>query len=123
MNKVERIRINGVDYPYDKTIREGMELNGITQVIMRERIKKGWTLYQAVNAPKGMSLKEFKKREQQKLKSRREYLEYQMLKDKKPHLFDGTPQQHSRGKYVSSDMKHRTIARIKTDIYGNVQLI
>lgn len=123
MNKVERIRINGVDYPYDMTIREAMELNCVTQTTMRDRIKDGWSLYQAVNAPKGMSLKQFKKRERNRIKSNKEYLAYQKLKDKKPHLFDGTPQVHPRSKHVSNDMKNHAIARLKTDVYGNTQLI
>ncbi|OEL06883.1 hypothetical protein AST13_02265 [Staphylococcus xylosus] len=123
MNKVERIRINGVDYPYTKSIRDAMEISRISQPLMRERVKKGWTLYQAVNVPKGTTLEAFKQQKQRECQSRREYLTYQIFKDKKPHLFDGTPQHHSRDVYVSKLMSTSVFPEIKIDTFNNVQLV
>lgn len=120
---MSKILVKGIEYPYDDKIKADMEASGVSFYILKTRLEKKWTLYQAVNTPKGMSLEEFKRKNLARIRSLRERSDYQRLKDKKPHLFDGTPQLHSCSRYVSNDMQNHAIARLKTDIYGNVQLI
>ncbi|MGW7889962.1 SA1788 family PVL leukocidin-associated protein [Staphylococcus xylosus] len=122
---MNKIRVGNMEYPLTEEMKADLEASGVSIHLMRMRLKKNWSLFKAINVPPGMTIEEFEKHgiKKSNLLSRKQLLEYELLKNKKPHLFDGTPQTHKRSEYVSNEMKHYAIARLKTDIYGDTQLI
>lgn len=84
---------------------------------MRNRLTKGWTLHEACQVPKGGRLDDF--RTEQKLKAinydtdlgREKYSEEKRRNDR-PWLYDGTPQKHTRCKYVGNLMKYDIFPKV-----------
>ncbi|HCX9010337.1 TPA: hypothetical protein SH008_002135, partial [Staphylococcus aureus] len=82
------------------------ESHGITPGMVSKRVKDGWELHEAMDAPEGMRLSEYREKktierlEQARLerKLERQRKKEAELRRKKPHLFN-VPQKHSRDPY------------------------
>lgn len=130
---METLTVDGKGYPLTNEVKKAMDINQITKDAVRTRMSHGgWTLYQAVNTPVGMKLEDFIEEQQQKRKMQHEEylrqrnlltLKEQKLREKKPHLFNGTPQTHSTSEFGRYLSKNNLIARVKTDSFGRVQLL
>ncbi|WP_432445362.1 SA1788 family PVL leukocidin-associated protein [Staphylococcus aureus] len=80
-----------------------MKKKGLTPEIVRNRVAKGWEMSEAIDAPFGMKLNDYREiqitktleREREMARQRRKEAE---LRRKKPHLFN-VPQKHSRDPY------------------------
>ena len=59
--------------------------------------------------------------EQREREKRIKERELNRLKERKPHLFNGTPQKHVFDKYCIHLFDNNVFAKVKTDQYGNVQ--
>ncbi|HID9442992.1 TPA: SA1788 family PVL leukocidin-associated protein, partial [Staphylococcus aureus] len=88
---------------YTEYENEQMKKKGLTPEIVRNRVAKGWEMSEAIDAPFGMKLNDYREiqitkaleREREMARQRRKEAE---LRRKKPHLFD-VPQKHSRDPY------------------------
>lgn len=87
-----------------------VERYGLNHTTLRNRLTKGWTLHEACQIPKSGRREEF--RAEQKLKAidydpevaKERYIENKH-KIERPWLYDGTPQVHTRGRYVQGLME------------------
>lgn len=92
-----------------------MKESGVNMYGVRQRIKKGWDFYDAIEAPVGMRRKEWnalkrmerleEMREVESLKERIQRRRTEELRRKKPHLFN-VPQKHTRSDYCSYLMEN-----------------
>jgi len=80
------------------------EALGLRNSDIRTRLKNGWTVHEAYATPKGIRLEDL--RESQKIEQlqsmaskTRERLREEKHKEERPWLYDGTPQNHNRGKW------------------------
>ncbi|MCE5103353.1 hypothetical protein KJB70_13845 [Staphylococcus aureus] len=100
------VKINGKPYKFTEHENELIKKNGLTPGMVAKRVRGGWALLEALNAPYGMRLAEYKEivlsrimqreaREREISRQRRKEAE---LRKKKPHLFN-VPQKHSRDPY------------------------
>ncbi|MEX5651177.1 SA1788 family PVL leukocidin-associated protein [Staphylococcus cohnii species complex 1658] len=86
-----------------KNYKLAEELN-ISDGLLRGRLLKGWSLEEACQVPKGMDpeelvyIKKAREHKEDNTKATESYYD-QKLKEQRPWLFDGTKQQHSRGKW------------------------
>ena len=88
---------------YTEYENEQMRKKGLTPEIVRNRAAKGWELSEAIDAPFGMKLNDYREiqitkaleRERAMVRQQRKEAE---LRRKKPHLFN-VPQKHSRDPY------------------------
>ncbi|HFJ5215916.1 TPA: SA1788 family PVL leukocidin-associated protein, partial [Staphylococcus aureus] len=84
------------------------------------RVKDGWELHEAMDAPEGMRLSEYREKktierlEQARLerKLERQRKKEAELRRKKPHLFN-VPQKHSRGRYACYLMENDIFVKVK----------
>ncbi|HDG8305267.1 TPA: hypothetical protein PBS31_002650 [Staphylococcus aureus] len=107
MAKTARIvRIHDKPYRFSKFEMELIESHGITPGMVSKRVKDGWELHEAMDAPEGMRLSEYREKEtierleQARLerKLERQRKKEAELRKKKLHLFN-VPQKHSRDPY------------------------
>ncbi|SCT81954.1 PVL ORF-50-like family protein [Staphylococcus aureus] len=107
MAKTARIvRIHDKPYRFSEFEMELIESHGITPGMVSKRVKDGWELHEAMDAPEGMRLSEYREKktierlEQARLerKLERQRKKEAELRRKKPHLFN-VPQKHSRDPY------------------------
>ncbi|NDP52991.1 hypothetical protein GZ142_09205 [Staphylococcus aureus] len=97
------VKINGKPYKFTEHENELIKKNGLTPGMVAKRVRGGWALLEALHAPYGMRLAEYKEivlseimeRESVMARQRRKEAE---LRRKKPHLFN-VPQKHSRDPY------------------------
>ncbi|HCZ0624030.1 TPA: SA1788 family PVL leukocidin-associated protein [Staphylococcus aureus] len=94
------VKINGKPYKFTEHENELIKKNGLTPGMVAKRVRGGWALLEALNAPYGMRLAEYKeivlsRIMQREARQRRKEAE---LRKKKPHLFN-VPQKHSRDPY------------------------
>ena len=92
-----------------------MKESGVNMYGVRQRIKKGWDFYDAIEAPVVMRLIEWnalkrmerleEMREVESLKERIQRRRTEELRRKKPHLFN-VPQKHTRSDYCSYLMEN-----------------
>ena len=92
-----------------------MKESGVNMYGVRQRIKKGWDFYDAIEEPVGMRRKEWnalkrmeqleEMREVESLKERIQRRRMEELRRKKPHLFN-VPQKHTRSDYCSYLMEN-----------------
>lgn len=97
-----------------------MKESGVNMYGVRQRIKKGWDFYDAIEAPVGMRRKEWnalkrmerleEMREVESLKERIQRRRTEELRRKKPHLFN-VPQKHPRGKWCTYLMENDIFPR------------
>ncbi|MCS4487214.1 SA1788 family PVL leukocidin-associated protein [Staphylococcus americanisciuri] len=133
-NIVFKSKIRGIDIeiPYKQLLE--LEKVGITASVIGLRVSKGMTLEQAMTKP---VVKDINPHEQETLivnyeeideinerlteAGVRRYRE-ERLRKSKPHLRT-VPQNHELSDYGRYLMSRSGIARVKTDLYGNVQFI
>ncbi|WP_083600669.1 SA1788 family PVL leukocidin-associated protein [Staphylococcus sp. 47.1] len=101
---------------------------GLRNSDIRTRLKNGWTTDEAYSAPKGMRLEDYREIQQIKAMERRNKKQIKKLyaekeRKAKPHLYDGTPQKHSRCDYVENLMNTSAFPKIKVDYFNNTQLV
>lgn len=83
---------------------------------IEEVIPEEYTIYEKESDDDMNYLAEQREREE-RIKAR----ELNRLKERKPHLFNGTPQKHVFDKYCVHLFDNNVFAKVKTDQYGNVQ--
>ncbi|HHM3630469.1 TPA: SA1788 family PVL leukocidin-associated protein [Staphylococcus aureus] len=104
--KARIVTINDKPYRFTKSEMELIESHGITAGMVSKRVKDGWELHEAMDAPEGTRLSEYREKktierlEQARLerKLERKRKKEAELRRKKPHLFN-VPQKHSRDPY------------------------
>ncbi|KAA57683.1 hypothetical protein W421_00654 [Staphylococcus aureus VET0089R] len=100
------VKINGKPYKFTEHENELIKKNGLTPGMVAKRVRGGWALLEALNAPYGMRLAEYKEivlskimeRESKEREMSRQRRKEAELRKKKPHLFN-VPQKHSRDPY------------------------
>ncbi|WP_419791238.1 SA1788 family PVL leukocidin-associated protein [Staphylococcus chromogenes] len=130
---------NGVPIriPYEK-VKRAKRL-GITPKHISFRLKAGWDLAETLNTPPSLRQKRLNKEQlevEADIKFARSVLgndarqqaaidrmRANRLKERKPHLYDGTPQVHGRTKYGKYLFEHIRVGAYKTDCYGRQQLV
>lgn len=111
---MQQFKVKGKEYPLTNEIKRQLRKNGISMPLLCGRIAKGWTLYEAVNAPIGTKIKTFRESEQKRKEACIEYnknlhtllLEEKQKRERRPWLYDGTPQLHPRSQYVQDMMEN-----------------
>ncbi|MBS3222394.1 hypothetical protein KCW83_13920, partial [Staphylococcus aureus] len=91
-----------------------------TPGMVAKRVRGGWALLEALNAPYGMRLAEYKEivlskimeRESKEREMARQPRKEAELRRKKPHLFN-VPQKHSRGRYACYLMENDIFVKVK----------
>ncbi|EHT35569.1 PVL ORF-50-like family protein [Staphylococcus aureus subsp. aureus CIG1605] len=114
MAKTARIvRIHDKPYRFSKFEMELIESHGITAGMVSKRVKDGWELHEAMDAPEGTRLSE-ERLEQARLerKLERKRKKEAELRRKKPHLFN-VPQKHPRGRYACYLMENDIFVKVK----------
>lgn len=109
---MQQFKVKDKEYPLTNDIKKKLRKNGISMPLLCGRIAKGWTLYEAVNAPIGTKIKTFRESEQKRKEACIEHnknlhtllLEEKQKRERKPWLYDGTPQVHPRSQYVKDMM-------------------
>ncbi|HDI0051307.1 TPA: hypothetical protein PJ166_002728 [Staphylococcus aureus] len=84
------VKINGKPYKFTEHENELIKKNGLTPGMVAKRVRGGWALLEALNAP----CKEAE------------------LRRKKPHLFN-VPQKHPRGRYACYLMENDIFVKVK----------
>ncbi|HCW3602528.1 TPA: hypothetical protein OXJ23_001021 [Staphylococcus aureus] len=114
------VKIHGKPYKFTHYENELIEKNRLTPGIVAQRVRSGWTILEALNAPYGMPLNEYREKktierlEQARLerKLERERKKEAELRRKKPHLFN-VPQKHPRGRYACYLMENDIFVKVK----------
>ncbi|MFQ3845096.1 SA1788 family PVL leukocidin-associated protein [Staphylococcus pseudoxylosus] len=94
----------GVEYDIMGDNFKAVERNGLNAQSIRNRIVRGWSLHEACHVPKRMSVDEYRiiqhtmNHVEDTSEATMDYRD-EKLRNEKPHLFDGTPQKHSRGEW------------------------
>ena len=118
--KARIVTINDKPYRFTKSEMELIESHGITAGMVSKRVKDGWELHEAMDAPEGMRLSEYREKktierlEQARLerKLERKRKKEAELRRKKPHLFN-VPQKHPRGRYACYLMENDIFVKVK----------
>ncbi|HDC7476054.1 TPA: hypothetical protein O8950_001055 [Staphylococcus aureus] len=114
------VKINGKPYKFTEHENELIKKNGLTPGMVAKRVRGGWALLEALHAPYGMRLAEYKEimlarimqreaREREIARQRRKEAE---LRKKNPHLFN-VPQKHPRGRYACYLMENDIFVKVK----------
>ncbi|HDC8818378.1 TPA: hypothetical protein O9O13_000439 [Staphylococcus aureus] len=111
------VKINGKPYKFTEHENELIKKNGLTPGMVAKRVRGGWALLEALNAPYGMRLAEHKEIVLSKIMERESVMARQRRKEaelrrKKPHLFN-VPQKHSRGRYACYLMENDIFVKVK----------
>ena len=102
--KARIVTINDKTYRFSKFEMELIESHGITAGMVSKRVKDGWEPHEAMDAPEGTRLSEYREKktierlEQARLerKLERKQKKEAELRRKKPHLFINVPQKHPK---------------------------
>ncbi|ATH60692.1 hypothetical protein BJG89_10575 [Staphylococcus nepalensis] len=101
---VKTIRIHDAIYEIEGENHEMMEELNITNQMIRDRLLKNWTLEEACQVPKGINRQDLvyinyaKQYEEDNEEAKQNYHD-EKQREKRPWLYDGTPQKHNRGKW------------------------
>ncbi|HHW5057366.1 TPA: SA1788 family PVL leukocidin-associated protein [Staphylococcus aureus] len=114
------VKIHGKPYKFTHYENELIEKNRLTPGIVAQRVRSGWTILEALNAPYGMRLAEYKEivlskimeRESKEREMARQRRKEAELRRKKPHLFN-VPQVHPRGRYACYLMENDIFVKVK----------
>ncbi|HCY6217768.1 TPA: hypothetical protein O1853_002823 [Staphylococcus aureus] len=111
------VKINGKPYKFTEHENELIKKNGLTPGMVAKRVRGGWALLEALNAPYGMRLAEYKEIVLSKIMERESVMARQRRKEaelrrKKPHLFN-VPQKHPRGRYACYLMENDIFVKVK----------
>ncbi|MDW4207226.1 SA1788 family PVL leukocidin-associated protein [Staphylococcus saprophyticus] len=109
---MHQFKVKGKEYPLTKEMKIQLQKNKVSMALLCRRIELGWSLYESVNVPVGLKIKEFRENEQNRKVTCVEHnkklhilvLEEKQKREKKPWLYDGTPQVHPRSQYVQDMM-------------------
>lgn len=121
--KARIVTINDKPYRFTKSEMELIESHGITAGMVSKRVKDGWELHEAMDAPEGTRLSEYREKktierlEQARLerKLERKRKKEAELRRKKPHLFN-VPQKHPRGRYACYLIENDIFVKVKKQI-------
>lgn len=121
--KARIVTINDKPYRFSKFEMELIESHGITAGMVSKRVKDGWELHEAMDAPEGTRLSEYREKktierlEQARLerKLERKRKREAELRRKKPHLFN-VPQKHPRGRYACYLLENDIFVKVKKQI-------
>ncbi|MCE5038412.1 SA1788 family PVL leukocidin-associated protein [Staphylococcus auricularis] len=119
------IQVNEIIYTLNEKQIKQMEEKRLSKMLVRQRLKIGWPLNDAVQVPKDTN-RETWLENQKAMKALQERLDRERrreeakLRKKKPHLFH-VPQKHQMGRYAKHLFKHNAMVKIKKDKYGRVQ--
>lgn len=114
-----KMRVKNKYFSITPDVVEKMKEADINSVILRQRLAKGWTFEDAIEAPIGVRRSEWdslkpKEDEIASYKERMEQRRLQELRRKKPHLFT-VPQNPPRGKWckhlMENDIFPKKVAR------------
>ncbi|WP_367009433.1 SA1788 family PVL leukocidin-associated protein [Staphylococcus capitis] len=114
-----KMRVKNKYFSITPDVVEKMKEADINSGILRQRLAKGWTFEDAIEAPIGVRRSEWdslkpKEDEIASYKERMEQRRLQELRRKKPHLFT-VPQKHPRGKWckhlMENDIFPKKVAR------------
>ncbi|HDC8814364.1 TPA: hypothetical protein O9O18_001855 [Staphylococcus aureus] len=118
--KARIVTINDKPYRFTKSEMELIESHGITAGMVSKRVKDGWELHEAMDAPEGTRLSEYREKktierlEQARLerKLERKRKKEAELRRKKPHL-SNLPQKHPRERYACYLMENDIFVKVK----------
>ncbi|MCS4486360.1 SA1788 family PVL leukocidin-associated protein [Staphylococcus americanisciuri] len=132
-NIVFKSKIRGIDIeiPYEKILE--LEIKGITTSVIGLRVSKGMTLEEAMAKPVvkdidpceetlTVNCEEIDEINKRASEAGAQSYREERLRKSKPHL-QTVPQKHKLSDYGRYLMSRPGIARVKTDLYGNVQFI
>ncbi|MBO1213799.1 hypothetical protein J3T78_04570 [Staphylococcus nepalensis] len=125
---MKTIKIHDAIYEIKGENYEMAEKLDITDKLIRNRLLNRWTLAEACQVPKGMKREDlvyinYAKQYEEDNKEAKQNYHDEKQREERPWLYDGTPQNHDRGKYTKELMRNNAIAKVKVDMYGNVQLV
>ncbi|HCV0255164.1 SA1788 family PVL leukocidin-associated protein [Staphylococcus aureus] len=114
------VKINGKPYKFTEHENELIKKNGLTPGMVAKRVRGGWALLEALHAPYGMRLAEYKEivlskimeRESKEREMARQRRKGAELRRKKPRLFN-VPQVHPRGRYACYLMENDIFVKVK----------
>ncbi|WP_204190674.1 MULTISPECIES: SA1788 family PVL leukocidin-associated protein [unclassified Staphylococcus] len=101
---VKTIRVHDAIYEIKGENYELAEKLDISDGLLRGRLLKGWSLAEACQVPKGVDPKDLvyinyaRKYEADNTQAKMNYRE-EKRREERPWLYDGTPQNHDRGKW------------------------
>lgn len=110
------IRIHDAIYEIKGENYEMMEELNITNQMIRDRLLKNWTLAEACQVPKGINRQDLvyinyaKQYEEGNEEAKQNYHD-EKQREERPWLYDGTPQNHNRGKWCQYLMNTSTFPK------------
>ncbi|HHC7437931.1 TPA: SA1788 family PVL leukocidin-associated protein [Staphylococcus aureus] len=112
--------INNKPYKFNNFEKELMAKRGINAGIVSKRVRGCWEFSEALDAPYGMRLAEYKEivlsrimqRESKEREIARQRRKKAELRRKKPHLFN-VPQKHPRGRYACYLIENDIFVKVK----------
>ena len=90
-------------YVHEEDLAQAEAL-GLSNSYIRNRLLNDWTVHEAHTAPKGVRLEDYREAQkieylQTKVRKTREEIKKAKHREAHPWLYDGTPQNHDRGKW------------------------
>ena len=82
---MRQFKVKGKEYPLTKEMKIHLQKNKLSMALLCRRIELGWSLYESVNVPVGMKIKEFSNFINYKLDvhpGNNKYIEYRSKLDK-----------------------------------------
>ncbi|WP_210139228.1 SA1788 family PVL leukocidin-associated protein [Staphylococcus sp. GDY8P120P] len=101
---MKTITIFGMEYDILGENLKSLEKNGITDKQLRVRLLNGWAINEACKVPIGMRVKDYRlmqafwNEEEDNEEAKQNYHD-EKQREERPWLYDGTPQNHNRGKW------------------------
>ncbi|RIM92629.1 hypothetical protein BU100_10750 [Staphylococcus xylosus] len=63
---MHQFKVKGKEYPLTKEMKIQLQKNKVSMALLCRRIELGWSLYESVNVPVGLKIKEFRENEQKR---------------------------------------------------------
>ncbi|MGT2596962.1 SA1788 family PVL leukocidin-associated protein [Staphylococcus aureus] len=115
--KARILTINDKPYRFTKSEMELIESHGITAGMVSKRVKDGWELHEAMDAPEGTRLSEYREKKTierlERLNSNANWKESERkrLSSQKEATFVD-PQKHPRGRYACYLMENDIFVKV-----------
>lgn len=114
---MKTMRVAGATFYVHEEHLAQAEALGLNIKYIRTRLLNGWTVHEAHTVPKGVRLEDYREAQkieylQTKARKTREKVKKMKHREAHPWLYDGTPQVHPRGKYVSDLMKYDAFPKV-----------
>lgn len=126
--KPDKMIVDGRVYEINERHLKKMEVNKLERKNVRSRVALGWNLEDAIDAPLGMTKKEYQLfkldsayKEQEELDAITKKRKQEKLKDDCQRREEMLAKYRVRSKYFGNLADNNLIATIKTDCYGRVQ--